>query len=93
MDVCHFEEMLGNLIHEPVILREYAFPNLSYQMWDGRNMWLDVAVLKGWKVQRNLITGLYRIIDDNNVRRAWGTLEMMEEIYWEVVDVRGLLSS
>ena len=37
--------------------------------------WGDVLFSNGWQIQRNAITGSYRLIDANSIQRAFGTFE------------------
>ena len=53
---------------------EISFPNIPLKvmaMEDG--VWDTLAESKGWRLQQNEITKHCRIIDPENVRRAWGT--------------------
>ncbi|MFM2305248.1 MAG: hypothetical protein RLZZ135_2661, partial [Cyanobacteriota bacterium] len=38
----------------------------------GPVFWTDVVNIDGWRLQRNWVFGNYRIIDPNDIRRAWG---------------------
>jgi len=50
-----------------------ANPNWACKTMGGRQFWSDVAVRSGWRVQRNVATGHHRLLDANEVRRAWGS--------------------
>jgi pimeloyl-ACP methyl ester carboxylesterase len=39
----------------------------------GRQFWADEFFFHDWHIQRNVFTGHYRLLDGNNLRRAWGT--------------------
>lgn len=41
----------------------------------GKQVWTDHRWWYGWRVQNNLLTGHWRLLDDHNVRHAWGTRE------------------
>lgn len=41
----------------------------------GRQFWGDVQFFHGYRIQRNVFTGHYRLLDDRDRRHAWGTLE------------------
>ena len=43
--------------------------------------WDDIQECNGWRLQRNTFTGHYRILDPNDVRRAWGKGEALERIF------------
>ena len=39
----------------------------------GLQFWADIRYQEGWRMQRNTVTGFYRLLDGDNIRRAWGT--------------------
>ena len=41
----------------------------------GTQYWTDVRVVGGWRVQRNSYFGHFRLLNDSNVRQAWGKEE------------------
>ncbi len=43
------------------------FPTLG-----GLQLWQDRAYYAGWRVQRHVWTGHYRLLDPDNLRRSWG---------------------
>ncbi len=45
----------------------------------GTQFWTDLRHRSGWRIQRHYGTGHCRLLDANNVRRAWGTLEQCED--------------
>jgi len=44
----------------------------------GTQFWTDLRHRSGWRIQRHYATGHCRLLDPNDVRRAWGTLEQCE---------------
>lgn len=54
-------------------------PNLEIPTAGGKVFWKDIKTSNGWRLQYNFITGLSRIIDENGVRKAWGTPVIMAE--------------
>ena len=50
-------------------------PNLALPTGGGNQLWADVAYDGGWRVQRHVWTGHARLLDRNDVRRAWGSEE------------------
>ena len=54
-------------------------PNMEILTGGGKVFWTNVKCIKGWKLQYNAVTGLARILDENNIRKAWGSLEVMKE--------------
>jgi hypothetical protein len=49
--------------------------NLSLPTLGGRQLWADLRHFRGWRIQRNALTGHCRLLDPRSVRRAWGTLD------------------
>ncbi len=47
--------------------------NIKAPTLGGLQMWTDELVFRDWRIQRNALTGHYRLLDDRNQRRAWGT--------------------
>jgi len=50
-------------------------PNLPLKTLGGRQFWSDVRFCGTWHIQRNAVTNHYRLLDGQQVRRAWGTRE------------------
>ncbi len=46
--------------------------NVPFPTFGGKQIWADQFVCAGWRIQRNHYTGHHRLLDPNNVRRAWG---------------------
>jgi hypothetical protein len=47
----------------------------TMQTLGGRQFWGDVQFFRGWRIQRNIFTGHYRLLDEHDFRHAWGTLD------------------
>lgn len=54
-------------------------PNLEFPTNGGNLLWRDVKCKNGWRLQTNYLTGLSRILDNADVRKAWGSPVVMEE--------------
>jgi pimeloyl-ACP methyl ester carboxylesterase len=44
----------------------------------GTQLWTDHVHFRGWRIQQNVLTNHFRLIDPSNIRRAWGSLEECE---------------
>ncbi len=59
-------------------------PNLRLPTLGGRQLWADELFFHGWHIQRNVLSGHYRLLDAGNWRYAWGTFDdcrrMLERI-------------
>jgi len=58
--------------------QDAALPNLPLPTLGGKQFWSDVRWRSGWRVQRHAWTGHYRLLNDKDVRRAWGGLPACE---------------
>ena len=50
-------------------------PNVSLPTLGGKQIWADEIVLDGWRIQTNVFTDHFRLLDSANVRRCWGSWE------------------
>lgn len=50
-------------------------PNLSFPTTGGKQYWRDRFVHAGWRIQEHIGTGHFRLLDKNDIRRAWGSWE------------------
>lgn len=41
----------------------------------GKQFWSDQLLLRGWRIQRNVLTGHYRLLDPEDQRHAWGSFD------------------
>lgn len=53
--------------------------NLPTKTMGGTTFWTTIAEVNGYKFQQNNITRHARIIDNNNIRIAWGSMKEMKE--------------
>ena len=53
-------------------------PNLPTKTLGGREFWGDVVHFHGWKIQHNVLSKHYRLLDGDDVRHAWGTREQCQ---------------
>jgi len=58
-------ELIGNM------------PNIDMKTKGGHVFWDNMAVSNGWKIQKNKLTNHCRILDPQDVRRAWGSESIM----------------
>lgn len=45
----------------------------------GLQFWADELFFHQWRIQRNAITGHCRLLDENNLRHAWGTYQQCHD--------------
>ena len=52
---------------------EISLPNVPLPTMGGQMVWDTLAEANGWRLQQNELTKHCRILDPDDVRRAWGT--------------------
>lgn len=60
---------------EPFEGDESGYWNLSLKTMGGKQFWTDYLHFHGYRIQKNCTTGHYRLLDSNDIRRAWGSFE------------------
>lgn len=64
-------ELLG------ILDAELSLPNIPTPTLGGEVFWNNIAEYGGWKLQQNMFTHHARILNSDNVRIAWGTINGM----------------
>jgi len=57
----------------PFTIPNLTPPNIPTITLGGEQFWSDELVQNGWRVQLNVMSGHHRLLDNKDVRRAWGT--------------------
>lgn len=57
--------------------QELSLPNIPMKTMGGEVWWTNLAEYNGWRLQQNMVTHHARILDPDDVRRAWGTYNGM----------------
>jgi predicted alpha/beta hydrolase family esterase len=65
-------------------------PNVPAPTLGGKQFWSDELLFRDWRIQRNVLTGNFRLLDENDVRRAWGTFVDCKAKLDEIKRERGL---
>lgn len=81
MDEKLFAKALEIIAENPSLIRKFSLPNINFPTMGGILFWNDLARCNGWRMQQNTITQHIRILDPDNVRRAWGGIDAMKEIF------------
>lgn len=68
--------------------RQYI--NWKMTTFGGKQFWADYLVQRGWRIQRNVFTGHFRLLDPANVRHAWGSWETCRRKFDKLRRERGL---
>lgn len=54
--------------------------NIPSKTMGGQQFWTDVYFEGGWHIQQNPMTNHHRLLDPQDVRHAWGTMEQCESV-------------
>lgn len=49
--------------------------NIKGPTLGGKYIWSDIYLFAGWRIQKNFLSGHFRLLDDQDKRRAWGGYE------------------
>lgn len=52
---------------------ERSLLNWQTPTMGGKQLWTDFQWRSGWRIQQNVLTKHWRLLDESNVRHAWGT--------------------
>ncbi|ETP72536.1 hypothetical protein UYO_1465 [Lachnospiraceae bacterium JC7] len=89
-----YEEALELIANNPSLIDEIQVNvNVPFPTAGGSMMWDTVAESNGWKLQKNKITGLGRILDSSNNRHSWGDMSKLRRRLREIVDCYGASNS
>ena len=71
-------------------LKKQAEDAMQSKTFGGRQFWGDVHHFRGWRIQQNVFTKHYRLIDPDDVRQAWGTFEECQAALKKTADEQKL---
>lgn len=64
--------------------------NLKTPTFGGTQVWADVWYFHRYRIQKNVLTGHHRLLDPNDFRLAWGTLEQCQQKLSEIREEESL---
>jgi pimeloyl-ACP methyl ester carboxylesterase len=64
--------------------------NLRLKTAGGKQLWTDVWLEPAFHIQRHALTGHYRLLDERNVRWAWGSWEACRQAVGKLRDERAI---
>src|SRR5258707_607209 len=53
-------------------------PNIEMPTLGGRQFWADVECFREWRIQQNVVSKHFRLLDGSDARQAWGTREQCQ---------------
>lgn len=82
------KENFENITKDPDKLKKlitlFGNYNIETSTMGGKVFWNTLIESNGYKLQQNKITGLCRILDDKDHRKAWGTVTNLETVISEL---------
>lgn len=69
-----------------ILNKELQLPNIPTKTMGGEVFWNTLAEANGWKMQQNMFTHHARILNSENVRVAWGTVNGMYKAMDRLID-------
>lgn len=80
------EKALSLLSQVPNLIDNFpTLPNINFPTMGGHVFWNDLAEVNGWRVQKNNITGHCRILDNEDIRRAWGGEKAIMDFFQKIL--------
>ena len=58
---------------------EFSMPNIKFKVLNKKVFWTTLAECNGWELQQNTFFKQARIINSDDERIAWGTINGMEK--------------
>jgi len=73
--------LAASLLVTPLVAlaKDEALWNLPTPTMGGNQLWRDFHVFAGWRIQENALTGHFRLLDSEDIRRAWGSYAQCKE--------------
>lgn len=68
----------------PRLANAESLPNIEAPTLGGKYVWRDTFLHAGWRIQENIVTGHFRLLDPDNVRHAWGTAKDTHNTFSEL---------
>ena len=77
---------LITLVANPKVIGKFceyigSMPNVESPTMGGQVFWDTITSYEGWRVQKNKLTGHCRLLDPNDVRKAWGSFSAMSDAF------------
>ncbi|MEC7566155.1 MAG: hypothetical protein VX738_10770 [Planctomycetota bacterium] len=55
--------------------------NFKTKTIGGKQFWTDIRMQSGWRIQQNIYTKHFRVLDSKNYRHAWGTRKQCDATF------------
>ena len=81
-----FDSDMSEDLRKIIIESDLSMPNIPFPTLGGLVFWNNIAECNGWKFQQNMISQHARILDKDDVRIAWGTVDDMSKLMEKMLD-------
>lgn len=62
-----------------------SMPNVESSTMGGKVFWDTITSYDGWRLQKNKLTGHCRLLDPNDIRKAWGAYSAMTDAFEQLL--------
>ena len=69
-----------------VLDADMPLPNIPQEVNEDAKIWRTIAEVDGFKLQQNVVSQHGRILDENNIRIKWGTMEGMDKAFERMLE-------
>lgn len=69
---------------------EISMPNIPTPTMGGKVFWTTLSEYNGWKLQQNMFTHHARILNSQNIRVAWGTINGMKKALERYIELSNI---
>ena len=69
-----------------VVNNDMPLPNIPAKAKEESKVWHTLTEYNGFKLQQNVVTQHARILDSNNIRIKWGTMEGMDKAFDRMIE-------
>lgn len=64
--------------------------NMVFPTFGGKQLWADCLIYFDWRIQQNVLTKHYRLLDGEDRRQGWGTFEQCQSKLAKIREERNL---
>jgi len=77
---------LITLVANPQVIGRFceyigSMPNIESPTMGGQVFWDTLTSYQGWRLQKNKLIGHCRLLDPNDIRKAWGSFSAMSDAF------------
>lgn len=80
----YLRRILDGADESDAVMVPQSMPTVEMQVTDAERWWEVIETCKGWKLERNRVTGHARILDPKKILKAWGGIEDLRKSFAKV---------